>query len=86
MVSLGERTAEGREFEREGGYVLDLRGADLRRVWLPCETCLKRVRLSDVRLSGATGLPQHHLDEVFAFKCFVKRWELGNSALYQLIV
>jgi len=66
MVSVAGRTAKGREIERHGNYVLDLRGADLRRVWFPHDTCLKGIRLSGARLSGVDGLTQGQLDEALA--------------------
>ena len=62
VVSLGARTLEGRKLECAKGFVIDLRGADLREVWFPADACLERVRLSGARLSGVIGLTQGQLD------------------------
>lgn len=66
MVSIGGRTAQGRKIERDGQYVLDLRGADLRRVWFPLGTSLERVRISGADLSAVVGLTQGELDKAMA--------------------
>ena len=66
MVSLGGRTAQGREIERDGEYVLDLRGADLTRVRFPLDPCLEGVRLSGADLSAVAGLTQGELDKAMA--------------------
>ena len=54
MVFFGERSAQGRGIEKEQGYVIDLQGSDLRRVWLAPGACLHGVRVSGADLSGAT--------------------------------
>lgn len=54
MVFFGERSAQGREIEKEQGYVIDLQGSDLREIWLTPGACLDGVRLSGADLSGTT--------------------------------
>ena len=53
LVFFGERTAEGRQIEKQSDYIIDLQGSDLRRVWLSTNANLDRVRLSYSNLSGA---------------------------------
>ena len=66
MVSLAERSFDGRELERAGKYVLDLSGANLSNVWFPSNACLERVRLSGTRLVGIKGLTQRQLAQATA--------------------
>ena len=66
MVSLGERTVEGRELERAGDHVIDLSGANLSNVWFPSNACLERVRLSGTCLVGIKGLTQRQLAQARA--------------------
>ena len=66
MVSLAERSFEGRELERAGEYVLDLSGANLSHVWFPSNTSLEGVRLSGTRLAGIKGLTQRQLAQATA--------------------
>ena len=53
LVFLGERTAEGRQLEKQSDIVIDLQGSNLQGVWLSSNTNLERVRLSNSNLSGA---------------------------------
>lgn len=62
--SLGRRrTVEERKLERAGKYVLDLRGADLKKVRFPTHTCLRSARLFRAWFFGVEGLTQGQLDE-----------------------
>ena len=66
MVNIAARNLTGQELESDGGYVLDLRGADLSNVWFPNPTCLERVRISGANLTGVIGLSQCELNEAMA--------------------
>ena len=54
MVFFGDRSVQGREIEKEQGFVIDVQGSNLRGVWLTPGACLDGVRLSGADLSGAT--------------------------------
>ena len=71
LVFFGERTAEGRQIEKQSDYIIDLQGSDLRGVWLSTNANLERVRLSYSNLSGAVfsgveGLSRNRLVGAYA--------------------
>lgn len=71
LVFFGERTAEGRQLEKQSDIVIDLQGSDLQGVWLSTNANLERVRLSYSNLSGAVfsdikGLSRNRLVGVYA--------------------